>query len=65
MCTLNYCPSMVQYRLKNEFSKDSLTRSFTVTERVNGATNFMSMVSNIPLVRRRRYDPVITERTIT
>ena len=69
--TRNFCPNLVQYRFKNMYLKQSLTRSSTVIlscyklRRVKSETNFISPGSKIvERLRRRQYDPVIIERTI-
>ena len=55
--TLSFYPKLMKYRFKNMFLIESLTRSSTVI--------FVSSGSKIvKRLRRRKYDPVIIERTI-
>ena len=68
---MNFCPNLVQYRFKNVYLKESLTRSSTVIDpvyklrMVKSETNFISSGSKIvKRLQRRQYDPEIIERTI-
>ena len=66
--TLSFYLNFVKYRSKNMFLKKSLTRSSTVIyklRRVKCEANFVSSGSKIvKRTRCRKYDRVITERTI-
>ena len=66
--TLTCCLNLVKYRFKNMLRKESLNRSSTVIlkklRRVKREANFVSSGSQIvKRIRRRKYDPLIIQRT--
>ena len=67
--TLTFFPNLAQYGSKNMFPKENLANVYSYLvyklKRIKGAVNFVSSNSNIvKRIRRRKYDPVIIERTL-
>ena len=75
--TLNFCPNLMQYRFRNMYHNESLTRSSTVNMSTNlggskakriyissGSKIVKRLQKIVKRLKSRRYDPAIIEKTI-